>query len=171
MPNCHFLFDGKMLDIKSEKIREADEAEKIKVTVIMSQGEDIVTCVRVFRLENGFEDRIKRFIAEYFDEILEFLNVILDNWGPRVCPANPYLDEENLPNCHFQFDGEMLDIKSEKIKEADEAEKIKVTVITSQGEDIDTSVRVFELENGLENGLEDRINSFICEYVIEMFEL
>ena len=76
-----------------------------------------------------------------------------------------------MPNCHFLFDGKMLDIKSEKIREADEAEKIKVTIITSQGEDSDTSVRVFELENGLENGLEDRINSFICEYVEEMFEL
>ena len=57
----------------------------------------------------------------------------------------------------------MLDIKSEKIKEADEAEKIKVTVIASQGEDSDTLVQLFELE--------DRINSFIYEYVIEMFEL
>ena len=163
MPNCHFLIDGDMLDIKSEKIRDADEAEKIKVTIITSQGEDSATLVRVFRLENGFEDRIKRFIAEYVDETSEVLNNILDNWGPRVYPANHYLDEENLPNCHFQFDGKMLDIKSEKIKEADEAEKIKVTVITSQGEDSDTLVRVFELE--------DRINSFIYEYVIEMFEL
>ena len=164
MPNCQFQFDGKMLDIKSEKIREADEAEKIKVTIITSQGEDSATLVRVFRLENGFEDRIKRFIAEYVDETSEFLNSILDNWGPRVYPANHYLDEENLPNCLFQFDGKMLDIKSEKIKEADEAEKIKVTVITSQGEDSDTLVRVFELE--------DRINEYIfCEYVIEMLEL
>ena len=80
-------------------------------------------------------------------------------------------DQNDLPTCHFQCDGKMLDIKSEKIQTG-EAEKIKVTVMTdhlmtSQGEDSDTSVRVFELENGLE----DRINSFICEYVIEMFEL
>ena len=60
----------------------------------------------------------------------------------------------------------MLDIKSEKIQTG-EAEKIKVTVITSQGEDSDTSVRVFELENGLEN----RINSFIGEYLDEMFDI
>ena len=136
------------------------------MTIIASQGEDSDTLVRVFKLENGFEDRIKSFIGEDVDEILDITN----NWAPRVCPANPSvrkMDEENLPNCHFQFDGKMLDIKSEKIKEADEAEKIKVTVITSQGEDSDTSVRVFELENGLE----DRINSFICEYVDEMFEL
>ena len=59
LPNCQFQFDGKMLDIKSEKIRKADEAEKIKVTIITSQGEDSATLVWVFRLENGFEDRIK----------------------------------------------------------------------------------------------------------------
>ena len=77
------------------------------------------------------------------------------------------MDEKNLPNCHFQLDGKMLDIKSEKIKEADEAEKIKVTVITSQGEDSDTSVRVFRLENGFEG----RIKSFIGEYVDKMFDI
>ena len=72
LPNCHFQFDGKMLDIKSEKIQEADEAEKIKVTVITSQlGEDIDTHVRVFKLENGFENRIKRFIGEYVDKIFD----------------------------------------------------------------------------------------------------
>ena len=73
--------------------------------------------------------------------------------------------EENLPNCHFQLDGKMLDIKSEKIKEADEDEKIKVTVITAQGEDSDTSVRVFRLENGFE----DRVKNFIGKYLDEMF--
>jgi hypothetical protein len=71
LPNCHFQLDGKMLDIKSEKIKEADEAEKIKVTVITSQGKDSGTSVRVFRLENGFEDLIKKFIGEYADEILD----------------------------------------------------------------------------------------------------
>jgi hypothetical protein len=75
------------------------------------------------------------------------------------------MEEENLPNCHFVLDGKMLDIKSEKIKEADEAEKIKVTVITSQGEDSDTSVRVFPLENGFE----DRVKNFIGKYLDEMF--
>ena len=71
LPNCHFVLDGKMLDIKSEKIKEADEAEKIKVTVITSQGEDSDTSVRVFRLENGFEDRVKNFIGKYLDEMFE----------------------------------------------------------------------------------------------------
>ena len=71
LPNCHFLIDGDMLDIKSEKIRDADEAEKIKVTVITSQGEDSDTSVRVFRLENGFEDRVKNFIGKYLDEMFE----------------------------------------------------------------------------------------------------
>ena len=60
-----------MLDIKSEKIREADEAEKIKVTIITSQGEDSATLVQVFRLENGFEDRVKNFIGKYLDEMFE----------------------------------------------------------------------------------------------------
>lgn len=71
LPNCHFVLDGKMLDIKSEKIKEADEAEKIKVTVITSQGEDSDTSVRVFRFENGFEDRVKNFIGKYLDEMFE----------------------------------------------------------------------------------------------------
>ena len=166
LPNCQFQFDGKMLDIKSEKIREADGAEKIKVTIIASQGEDSDTLVRVFKLENGFEDQIKNFIGDFVDEILDITN----NWVPRVCPANPSvrkMDEENLPNCHFQFDGKMLDIKSEKIKEADEAEKIKVTVITSQGEDSGTSVRVFRLENGFE----DLIKKFIGEYADEILDI
>ena len=93
---------------------------------------------------------------------------IFHQTAESVSPANYYLrkmEEENLPNCHFQFNGKMLDIKSEKIKEADEAEKIKVTVITSQGEDIDTLVRVFKLENGFEN----RIKRFIGEYVDKIF--
>ena len=76
LPNCHFQFNGKMLDIKSEKIEEVDyyfydEPEKIKVTVIRSRGEEKATCVRVFTLENGFEDRIKRLIGEYVDEMFE----------------------------------------------------------------------------------------------------
>ena len=77
------------------------------------------------------------------------------------------MEEENLSNCHFQLDGKMLDIKSEKIKEADEDEKIKVTVITAQGEDSDTSVRVFRLESGFEG----RIKSFIGEYVDKMLDI
>ena len=82
LPTCHFQIDGKMLDITSEKI-QTDEAEKIKVTVIMSHGEESDTCVRVFRPENGFEDRIKNFIGEYLDEMFDITKNLQENYARR----------------------------------------------------------------------------------------
>ena len=75
------------------------------------------------------------------------------------------MEEENLNNCHFQFDDKILDIKSEKMVKPDEAEKIKVTVFTSKGDDSITRTRVFEIEES------SSIKLFIGEHVDKFFDI
>ena len=75
------------------------------------------------------------------------------------------MEEENLNNCHFQFGDKILDIKSEKMVNPDEAEKIKVTVFTSEGDDSITMTRVFEIEESRS------IKLFIGEHVNKFFEI
>ena len=77
LPHCHFEFDGKMLDIKSEKIKEADEAEKIKVTVFKSEGDDSITITRVFEIEDS--SSIKLFIGEHVDKFFDIIKNYQDN--------------------------------------------------------------------------------------------
>ena len=76
----------------------------------------------------------------------------------------PPVEEDNLNNCHFQFGDKILDIKSEKMVKPDEAEKIKVTVFTSEGNDSNIMIRVFEIE-------ESKIKSFIGQHVDEFFDI
>ena len=73
------------------------------------------------------------------------------------------MEEENLNNCHFQFGDKILDIKSEKMVKPDEAEKIKVTVFTSKGNDSITMTRVFEIE--------ESSKLFIGEHLDEFFDI
>ena len=75
------------------------------------------------------------------------------------------MEEENLNNCHFQFGDKILDIKSEKMVKPDEAEKIKVTVFTSEGDDSITMTRVFEIEQS------SSIKLFIGEHVDKFFDI
>jgi hypothetical protein len=75
------------------------------------------------------------------------------------------MEEENSYNCHFQIGDEILDIKSEKMVKPDEAEKIKVTVFTSEGDDSNTVIRVFEIEDS------DSIKLFIGEHVGRFFDI
>ena len=77
------------------------------------------------------------------------------------------MEEENLNNCHFQFGDKILDIKSEKMVKPDEAEKIKVTVFTSEGDDsiTHTMTRVFEIEDSrsIKLFIVERLNDFFRE--------
>ena len=75
------------------------------------------------------------------------------------------MEEENLNNCHFQFGDKILDIKSEKMVKPDEAEKIKVTVVTSEGDDSNTIIRVFEIEDS------DGIKLFIGEHMSRFLDV
>ena len=75
------------------------------------------------------------------------------------------MEEENSYNCHFQIGDEILDIKSEKMVKPDEAEKIKVTVFKSEGDDSITITRVFEIEDS------SSIKLFIREHVDKFFDI
>ena len=75
------------------------------------------------------------------------------------------MEEENLNNCHFQIGDKILDIKSEKMVKPDEAEKIKVTVFQSEGDDSITMTRVFEIEDS------SSIKLFIGEHVDKFFDI
>ena len=81
------------------------------------------------------------------------------------------MEEENLNNCHFQFGDKILDIKSEKMVNPDEAEKIKVTVFTSEGDDSITMTRVFEIEDSrsIKLFIVERLNDFFID-IIENYE-
>ena len=81
------------------------------------------------------------------------------------------MEEENLDNCHFQFGDKILDIKSEKMVKPDEAEKIKVTVFKSEGDDSITMTRVFEIEDSrsIKLFIVERLNDFFLD-IIENYE-
>ena len=81
------------------------------------------------------------------------------------------MEEENLNNCHFQFGDKILDIKSEKMVNPDEAEKIKVTVFTSEGDDSITMTRVFEIEDSrsIKLFIVERLNDYFLD-IIENYE-
>ena len=73
--NCHFQFGDKILDIKSEKMVKPDEAEKIKVTVFKSEGDDSITMTRVFEIEESS----KLFIGEHLDEFFDIIKDYQEN--------------------------------------------------------------------------------------------
>ena len=75
------------------------------------------------------------------------------------------MEAEDSYNCHFQNGREILNIKSEKMVKPDEAEKIKVTVLYGDGDDSDTIIRVFEIEDS------DSIKLFIGEHVGRFFDI
>ena len=75
--NCHFQFGDKILDIKSEKMVKPDEAEKIKVTVFMSEGDNSFTMTQVFEIEDSRS--IKLFIGEHLDEFFDIIKDYQEN--------------------------------------------------------------------------------------------
>ena len=75
------------------------------------------------------------------------------------------MEADDSYNCHFKIGNEILDIKSEKMVKPDEAEKIKVTVLYGDGDDSDTIIRVFEIEDS------DSIKLFIGEHVGRFFDI
>ena len=75
------------------------------------------------------------------------------------------MEAEDSYNCHFQNGREILNIKSEKMVKPDEAEKIKVTVLYGDGDDSNTIIRVFEIEDS------DSIKLFIGEHVGRFFDI
>ena len=92
--NCHFKIGNEILDIKSEKMVKPDEAEKIKVTVVTSEGDDSDTIIRVFEIEDS--DGIKLFIGEHMSRFLDVQNLASQLTGAgtssyyRIDGAPPY---------------------------------------------------------------------------------
>ena len=75
--NCHFKIGNEILDIKSEKMVKPDEAEKIKVTVFKSEGDDSITMTQVFEIEDSRS--IKLFIGEHLDKFFDIIKDYQEN--------------------------------------------------------------------------------------------
>ena len=75
--NCHFQNGREILNIKSEKMVKPDEAEKIKVTVFKSEGDDSITITRVFEIEDS--SSIKLFIREHVDKFFDITKNYQEN--------------------------------------------------------------------------------------------